>query len=388
VLPNLKTLSLTDNPLDSRAQTIVFPGLAGSVANLAFDANQAPQVTSPGPQTAASISGAVRLDGNGDITVSAPNLGSLDLRRFLTVEVTFTVEDFANSWMPLIYKGDGTGTNGRQYSVWVGRSTDNSGFLHFTSADSRFGQTSVNTPAGSIQEGTTYRFTGVMNRATGVMTAYLDGRPVGETAIQSVPPRPPVILKLPFGLGNIVLDPGAPRQRFDAVQKGNTLRIGATPETSATFSRFEGVIDEVRIWNVARSAAQIGTTLNANLSGTEPGLAALWKFQEAGGNAVLDATANNNDGTIQGSADRVGRLNVSVVEPDGDGVFLDVRSDNPAVQVNLQGGALEISAAQSFSGTATITLTAEDGTPERPLGGVGVTSFVFTTAANAFYGTK
>jgi len=391
VLPALQKLALKDNPLDSRAQTIVVPRLAGTVETLKFDSNQAPQVTSPGPQTSASITGALRFNGDDRITVPAPNSGSLDLRRFLTVEATFTVEDFANAWMPLIYKGDGINTNGRQYTVWVGRSTNDSGFLHFTSADSRFGQTTVNTAAGSIQEGTTYRFTGVMDRATGTMSAYLDGQLVARTNIPFVPAKPPVTITLPFGLGEIVVAPGTPLQRFDAVQKGNTVLIGATSEASTTFSPFVGVIDEVRIWNVARSAAQIGTTLNANLSGSEPGLAGLWKFEEAGGNAVLDATGHGNTGTITSTttaAQRVGRLNVSVVEPDGDSVSLKAESDTPQVSVVLQGGALEISAAAGFQGTASITLTAEDGTPGDPLGGVGLVSFDFTVGANAIYGTK
>jgi ELWxxDGT repeat protein/VCBS repeat-containing protein len=393
VLPNLRTLSLTDNPLDRRAQTIAAPRLAGTVADLRFDANQAPQVASPGPQTSASVTGAVRF--NGDDRVTVPHSASLDLRRFLTVEVTFTVEDFANGWMPLIYKGDGSGANGRSYTVWVGRTSDDSGFLHFTSSDGKdaageFGQTAVNTSPGSIEKGQTYRFTGVMDRATGVMSAYLDGDLVGRTNIPFIPAKPAVTITLPFGLGTITLVPATPLQRFDAVANTRPLLIGATHETNAAFSPFSGVIDEVRIWNVARSAAQIGATLNANLEGDEPGLAALWKFEESSGNAAEDATGRN-DGTITSTttpAQRVGRINVSVLEPDGDNVFLSVQSDHPDVVATLQGGAIEISAAQTFSGTASITLTAEDGTADHPLGGVGLVSFDFTAGANAIYGTK
>jgi len=388
VLPNLETLSLTGNPLDSRAQAIAAPRLAGTVADLRFVANQAPQVASPGPQTAASITGAVRFNGDDRITVA--DSPSIDRPRFLTVEATFTVEDFANAWMPLVYKGDGTNANGRTYTLWVGRNSSDSGFLHFTSADSQFGQTSVNTAAGSIQKGVTYRFAGVMDRATGVMSAYLDGELVGRVNIPFNPPRPPVTITLPF-FGTITLVPGTPLQRFDAVTNNLPLLIGATHENNSAFSPFHGVIDEVRIWSTSRSAAQIGATLNASLSGNEPGLAALWKLEEAGGSAVQDATANNNDGTIisgASPAQRVGRLNISVLEPDGDNVFLSVRSSDPAVVATLQGGAIEISAAQNFNGTAAITLTAEDGTPDDPLGGVGVASFDFTAGVNAIYGTK
>ena len=46
-------------------------------------------------------------------------------------------------------------------------------------------------------------------------------------------------------------------------------------------ARFHGMVDELRIWNVARSQAEIQDNMNRALSGTEPGLVAYWKFDEA-----------------------------------------------------------------------------------------------------------
>jgi hypothetical protein len=43
---------------------------------------------------------------------------------------------------------------------------------------------------------------------------------------------------------------------FDTFSTTNALQIGRTSETG--FGNFEGTIDEVRLWNVARSASQIG----------------------------------------------------------------------------------------------------------------------------------
>jgi len=53
---------------------------------------------------------------------------------------------------------------------------------------------------------------------------------------------------------------------------------------------YSGLIDEVRIWNVARSAAEIATDMNVSLTGTEPGLVAYWQFDEGEGDVAFDRT--------------------------------------------------------------------------------------------------
>ncbi|HMB74515.1 MAG TPA: LamG-like jellyroll fold domain-containing protein, partial [Gammaproteobacteria bacterium] len=236
VLPSLERIVLTANPLDSRAQTVVAPRLNAAVAVVTFDPNAAPQLTSPGPQSSAAATGAVRLDGADSMTV--PHGASLNQPRFLTVEVTFTVEEFGSEWMPLVYKGNGTGTSGRSYTVWI----HESGAVYFTTADSRFGQTHVNTPAGSVAPDETHHFAGVMDRQTGRMFAYLDGNLVDQKNIPFVPAIPPVRVTVPI-FGTITLVPGVPEQRFDAVTTTQPLLIGASLESNATF---QGVIDELR----------------------------------------------------------------------------------------------------------------------------------------------
>lgn len=54
---------------------------------------------------------------------------------------------------------------------------------------------------------------------------------------------------------------------------------------------FDGIIDEVRIWNVVRTGTQISDNYNCELVGDESGLVAYWKLENNG----LDETANNND---------------------------------------------------------------------------------------------
>lgn len=51
-----------------------------------------------------------------------------------------------------------------------------------------------------------------------------------------------------------------------------------------------GKIRDIRIWNYARSASEISSNMNADLTGTEAGLLANWKMDEGSGTTAHDAT--------------------------------------------------------------------------------------------------
>jgi hypothetical protein len=61
---------------------------------------------------------------------------------------------------------------------------------------------------------------------------------------------------------------------------------------------FNGQIDEVRVWNVARTPEEIYANMFVTLNGDETGLMGYWQFNEGTGATVADTTANGNDGTI------------------------------------------------------------------------------------------
>ena len=70
-----------------------------------------------------------------------------------------------------------------------------------------------------------------------------------------------------------------------------TLMTGMTALTIGGYppAYFNGYIDEFRIWNVARSAADILSTMNHTLAGDEPGLTGYWKFDEGSGATAADS---------------------------------------------------------------------------------------------------
>ena len=76
-------------------------------------------------------------------------------------------------------------------------------------------------------------------------------------------------------------------------------RIGASTEN------FTGNIDEIRVWNTARTAEQINGSKNCELAGTESGLVAYYNFNQGvdqANNSTIttlnDITANGNNGTL------------------------------------------------------------------------------------------
>lgn len=65
---------------------------------------------------------------------------------------------------------------------------------------------------------------------------------------------------------------------------------------------FSGMIDEVRIWSVARSAEEIASTYNTLVPPVSPGLVAYWRFDEASGVFAWDLTSGSNHGILGGDA--------------------------------------------------------------------------------------
>jgi len=66
---------------------------------------------------------------------------------------------------------------------------------------------------------------------------------------------------------------------------------------------FCGLIDEVRLWNVARSQAQIQADMVRVLRGDEPGLVGYWRFNEGSGQEVHDLAGYDNYGRLGASSD-------------------------------------------------------------------------------------
>ena len=90
---------------------------------------------------------------------------------------------------------------------------------------------------------------------------------------------------------------------FDISNQNDSMYIGENP--SGVVQQFTGNIDDVRVWNVARTQSEIGAIMNSELSGRESGLVAYYNFNQgvAGGTntnitSLTDLTSNSNNASI------------------------------------------------------------------------------------------
>jgi Ca2+-binding RTX toxin-like protein len=104
--------------------------------------------------------------------------------------------------------------------------------------------------------------------ATGIRKIYLDGQKVAEG-----------------------------RSSSPNIATNSNFTIGKTFDQEY----FSGQIDDVRVWNVARTDDQIAAQMNRQLKGNETGLVGYWNLNEGKGTAVQDLTASNKLGVIQGA---------------------------------------------------------------------------------------
>lgn len=86
------------------------------------------------------------------------------------------------------------------------------------------------------------------------------------------------------------------RQTGPLLTMQTVISIGSGQDASTdTGNGFTGKIDEVRIWNVGRTAQQIADNYRLILHGDEAGLVAYYHFDEGTGSTPLDASSKQHN---------------------------------------------------------------------------------------------
>ncbi|MBN1559507.1 T9SS type A sorting domain-containing protein [candidate division KSB1 bacterium] len=96
------------------------------------------------------------------------------------------------------------------------------------------------------------------------------------------------------------------------------LIIGAVKRPGYLENHLKGILDELRIWNIERSSAEITAAMFKTLQGDETGLVAYYTCNEGAGQVLGDLTAFHNHG----------RLGDTIAADDADPVW--IASDRPA----------------------------------------------------------
>ena len=81
---------------------------------------------------------------------------------------------------------------------------------------------------------------------------------------------------------------------------GNSSGVRIGGEYCCWANNFHGYIDEVRVWNSARSITQITSKMYSGLAGNESGLLGYWPLDEGSGNLSYDQSSSGYDGNIYG----------------------------------------------------------------------------------------
>ncbi len=219
---------------------------------------------SSGAYSTPPVENALSFDGVDDYV----NCGNGSTVQLNGTAVTLEAWIKADSWQKYVWQGGIVVNEGNTtgYMLRCG----NNGDFDFAIGDGSSWHEVVTGPI--LTTGQWYHLAGVYDGSN--MTIYVDGQPHASVAFN----------------GNIAVT-------------GYDLAIGTSGENLDRV--FAGEIDEVRIWNIARSQTDIQNAMDNTLAGSESGLVAYYRFNEgsAGGNnagvtTLSDRTANANDGTL------------------------------------------------------------------------------------------
>jgi len=207
---------------------------------------------------------ALQFDGVDDF-VTIPDDLSLQCPTYFTVEAwgyLKSIPPYEYDHVPIVWRGNNIYGNDYHFRIAQG---NGEGVITWGSV----GQDGVEYwfDGGSIMSDEWYHFAYVVNGDA--MSAYINGELVGSDS-----GNPPYIVS---GYKTYV---------------GYANRNGLNVYT-------EGIVDEIRIWNVPRTQAEIQQYMNKELNGTEEGLVGYWQFNEGIGDTAFDKTLNGNAGILQ-----------------------------------------------------------------------------------------
>ena len=181
---------------------------------------------------------------------------SIDMSSFnsYTIEGWFNLQEYGN-YKNLFIQSDGTAN-----SLKLGLGSNNN--LEFIIANGKY----VITNENSIDTNSWHHIAAVNNE--GNLEVFVDGVSVGKSSVENVELSSYPLILMPD---------------------------------------LKGMVDEFRIWNIARSSAEINATMHQQLNGKETGLVVYYNFDERVGSTIKDISGNS-DAIIEGNVTRLNFL--------------------------------------------------------------------------------
>ena len=202
---------------------------------------------------------ALEFDGKDDFVMIPPNK-SLDIHGSLTISAWIKHE--GDSHGVIVWRGDGS-TELDPYALQVSQ-----GRMRFR-MDIGNGRTRRGVVSREFVDDRWHFWSCVCDKEAGKIHLYKDGDLQDSTDIDV---------------------------EFEYDTSGMWNMFGAVVLSRFASEHFKGTIDDVRIWNVARSMDQIRGYMDRSLTGEEPGLVGYWNFDNDNGDIINNSTAYLNNG--------------------------------------------------------------------------------------------
>ena len=219
-------------------------------------------------------SSALSLDGDGSYVEIVDSEIINNISEQVTISAWIKPTGFPNTCTTVLFKGDKRTPNlsHRQFALWL----FDEGCAYFdASPNGRFIRW-IASNSESIQRNEWYHVAATIDVRNDSVKLFLNGAEIRKSNFK--------------GQNNLT-------------KTTLPFRIGCSHEEEISeHASFAGLIDEVRIWNIARTEKQIRSDMNKQLDGDEAGLVGYWKFDSETEGRVSDSSPNKNDGKLIGNA--------------------------------------------------------------------------------------
>ena len=216
---------------------------------------------------------ALDLDGNGSYVEIFDSESINNILDQVTVSAWIKCTGFPDTSSPIISKTDERDPEFKNRSYFLNLRSD--GSIRFATSPKGESDVKLYSPTNAIELNTWTHIAGVIDAKNDNIKFFIDGIEVGNRDFMGV--KSIYNSKLP-------------------------LRIGWTQEEVPTHASVKGLIDEVRVWNIARTEADIRADMHTQLNGDEPGLVGYWNFDEENDGIISDMSPNQNDGKLVGNS--------------------------------------------------------------------------------------